>query len=120
VTQGESLNNVERIISDLEKQREAIERAISALREIGDLVVSDTPVQPAASLPAQRKRRRLSAAGRRAISEATKKRWELKRAAESAAANKKAASTAVRRKAAKKSAAKRKAAAKGAAVVTTV
>ena len=109
------MNNVDRIISDLEAQRKVIERALSALREIADLVGSEASRVASTPLPPRRKKRRLSAAGRRAISEATKKRWALKRAEESATARKKAASTAVRRKAAKKSAAKRKAAAKKAA-----
>jgi hypothetical protein len=113
------LNNVERIISDLEKQRKVIERALSALREIAGLVRSDASGLESAPSPVPRKRRRLSASGRRAISEATKKRWALKRTVESALAKKKAATSAARRKAGKKSAAKRKAAAKAAAAGTT-
>jgi hypothetical protein len=42
-------------------------------------VQAELPSSPAASNPA-RKKRTLSAAGRKAISDATKKRWALKRA----------------------------------------
>jgi hypothetical protein len=111
--QGESLNNIERILSDLEEQREAIERALSALREVADLVRSGAPAVAESSAPPRRKRSRLSAAGRRAISEATKRQWALKRAAERAAARKPPARAATR-KATKKTAPKKKPAAKAA------
>ena len=113
------MKNVDRIISDLEKQRAVIERAISSLREIADLVGSGASRVAATPLAPRRKRRRLSAAGRRAISEATKKRWARKRAAESTAAKKQADRSMARRQAVKKSAAKKKTAPKATAAGMT-
>src|SRR5687767_1079973 len=87
-TQGESLNDVDRIISDLEHQRAAIERAIEALREISVPGGTARGAQSAPAAPAARKRR-LSAEGRRRIAEATRRRWALKRAEAAKAAGKK-------------------------------
>jgi hypothetical protein len=80
------LSDVKRIISDLEQQRNAIERAISALREVterglGDTTVAATPSRATDSAPATKKKRQLSPEGRQRIIDATKKRWAAKRAA---------------------------------------
>jgi hypothetical protein len=66
------LNDVNRIISELEQQRAAIDRAIAALREIAAPESSIVDTQAP-------KKRRLSAAARKRIAEATRKRWALKR-----------------------------------------
>jgi hypothetical protein len=78
-------------IEQLERQRAAIEKALVVLREI------DGPAPPTikraykkrrgneASAPAPVKRT-MSEAGRKAVSEATKKRWAAKRAAAKKAA----------------------------------
>ena len=81
---GDTVNEIQRIISQLEQQRSAIDTAISALRE-----VTGTSSQSAASQsgPSQSeptptgrpRRRRLSAKGRRRISEAAKKMWATKK-----------------------------------------
>jgi hypothetical protein len=83
------LKDINSIVSELEQQRDAIERAIKALKEVtGARAVKPTIEQT--PLPAGRKKRHLSAEGRRRIIEATKKRWAAKRAAaENAPASKK-------------------------------
>ena len=75
------MTDIGKMISQLEQQRGAIDRAISALREV------ERP-RPTRSLPTdgtdanRPKKRRMSAAARRRIGEATRKRWADKRAAE--------------------------------------
>ena len=73
------MNNVGNMIDQLGKQRSAIERAISALRDITDSIVR-APTAPVRdqSPPG----RRLSPEGRRTIIAATEKRWAAKRAEE--------------------------------------
>ena len=82
------MKNVVNFIDQLEKQRSAIDRAISALREIAE------PNSTTSTAPAHeptRRVRRLSPEGRRRIIAATKKRWAAKRAAEAASGQSKAA-----------------------------
>jgi hypothetical protein len=71
------VNNVASTIDQLEKQRSAIDRAISALREIAG-PSGRTPT--AAARDQSRPKRVLSPEGRRRIIAATKKRWAAKRA----------------------------------------
>ena len=91
------MNDIEQIISRLERQREAIDRAITALREIegptkGSAVAAtrtlhrktaaNRPSSPAAAKdsPAQAqgpKRGQLTPEGRKKLSLAVKKRWAL-------------------------------------------
>lgn len=75
------MTDIGKMISQLEQQRGAIDRAISALREVeGPKPVRSAPSDGTdANGP---KKRRMSAAGRRRIGEATRKRWADKRAAE--------------------------------------
>jgi hypothetical protein len=75
------VTDIGKMISQLEQQRGAIDRAISALREVeGPKPARSTPADDTdANRP---KKRRMSAAGRRRIGEATRKRWADKRAAE--------------------------------------
>jgi hypothetical protein len=75
------VNDVENVISKLEKQRSAIDRAISALRE----VTGSLATEPDAHGKPQRKKRHLSPEGRSRIIEATKKRWAAKRKAQAGA-----------------------------------
>lgn len=77
------MTDVASIISELEQQRSAIDRAIAALREIGG--TTNQAVMPAAA-KSTGKKRQMSAQGRRNIAEATRKRWALRREAEAAAA----------------------------------
>jgi len=80
------LNDITRIISDLERQRNAIERALSALREVTERGLGNTPSVPTPSRATEsatgtKKKRQLSPEGRQRIIDATKKRWAAKRAA---------------------------------------
>ena len=70
------MNDIENVISRLEKQRSAIDRALLALREISG---PDTPNAQPVSQSKSRKRR-LSPEGRRRIIEATKRRWAARKA----------------------------------------
>jgi hypothetical protein len=88
------VNNVRNTIDQLEKQRSAIDRAISALREIAEPSVT-TPAAPARDQT--QRGRRLSPEGRRRIIAATKKRWAAKRAAKAAKGRPKAASPRAKR-----------------------
>ncbi len=74
------MNDVENVISKLEKQRSAIDRAISALREI-----TGSPATGPDVVESKTKKRHLSPEGRRRIIEATKRRWAAKRAAQAGA-----------------------------------
>jgi hypothetical protein len=75
------VNNVNNIIDQLEKQRSAIDRAISALREIAEPSgTAATAAAPGQTQPG----RRLSPEGRKRIIAGTKKRWAAKRAAQAA------------------------------------
>jgi hypothetical protein len=72
------VNNVENVISQLETQRSAIDRAISALREVAGKSALAKVTSPSSN--GQPRKRHLSPEGRRRIIEATKKRWAAKRA----------------------------------------
>ena len=69
------MSEISSIIERLQRQRESIDKAIAALNEVESVSNSSTK--------AGSKKRGMSAAGRQRISEATKKRWADKRAAES-------------------------------------
>ena len=83
------MNDLSKIISQLEEQKSAIDRALSALREIGGTRAGATGA-PAGRKRGRRKKRHLSEEGRQRIIAATKKRWAAKRAADAAAAKKRA------------------------------
>jgi hypothetical protein len=72
------MNEVQKIIAQLEKKRAGIDRAIAALREISDSGLGGS-TDLSAHKAAPRKRR-LSASGRRRIAEAARKRWAAQRA----------------------------------------
>jgi hypothetical protein len=80
------VNDLGKIIAELEHQKAAIERAITALREIAG------PTQGGAISPATGEgkttapKRHMSPEGRKRIIEATKRRWAAKKAAELAGA----------------------------------
>jgi hypothetical protein len=65
------------VIAQLKRQKTAIERALTALREVEGVEPAGAAPAPAIAEPATRKR-----AGRNRRSLAQKKRWALKRAAE--------------------------------------
>jgi len=81
------VNDIENVISRLEKQRSAIDRAILALREIAGPSTSTTQTVS----QGKSRKRRLSPEGRKRIIAATKKRWAAKRAAGAGTAPKSAA-----------------------------
>jgi len=74
-------------ISELERQRDAIDQALSALREIEAPTTTQSRSNNSAGKPT-RKRWRISAVGKRNIIAALKKRWAAKRAAEASGASK--------------------------------
>ncbi len=83
------MNNVENVISQLETQRSAIDRAISALREVAEKSPLAKVISPSSN--SQRRKRHLSPEGRRRIIEATKRRSAAKRANRMGTASKRTA-----------------------------
>ena len=83
------MNNVENVISQLETQRSAIDRAISALREVDGKSPLAKVTSPSSN--GQPRKRHLSPEGRRRISAAVKKRWAAKRVKETGTASKRTA-----------------------------
>jgi len=77
-----SLKDIESIISELEQQRSAIDRAISALREITGTRVSGSATASQRKEHAPSKKRAISPAGRRKLAVAMRRRWAAKRLAE--------------------------------------
>jgi hypothetical protein len=70
------------IIQELEQQRDAIDRALAALRGVGG---SDRTTSKAAAKATSTPRKlQMSEAGRKRIAEATRRRWAAKRAIEAA------------------------------------
>ena len=111
------MKDIERIISELEQQKSAIDRAITALREVTGSSRFTAP--RGLQAPATKKKRRMSAAGRQRIAEGVRKRWAARKSAQAAesggsaaALRKLAPGKKARRKrsSAKKSAAKKSAA----------
>jgi hypothetical protein len=121
VSKGESLTTeLEKTISDLERQREAIDRAISALREITGTARTTTKRSSIASLNLKKRgKRRITPEGKARIAEAQRQRWAAKRAAEAQAASKRAAASTPKKQSRGKKAAKKKAGAKAAAPAPT-
>lgn len=89
------MNNLEDIISQLEREKVAIENALAALRGISGTggyasVTQPTgqkrrgrpPKNPNAVPVASRKQSGITAEGRRRLAESMRKRWAAKRAAE--------------------------------------
>jgi len=74
--------NIGQIVSELKKERDDLNRAIAALEGIGGRRPQVAKISKKASTakPSRKRRRGLSAAGRRRISEAMKKRWAERRA----------------------------------------
>ena len=75
------MNDINRIISELERQRVAIERAISALRDVSTPAApAQAPASAKKTAAPAKKKRQLSPEGRQRIIDATKRRWAAKRA----------------------------------------
>jgi hypothetical protein len=70
------------IIARLEEQKSAIERALSALRQItGSGVQSREEKSPAPRKVRTKRKRRITPEGRKRLAEAMKRRWAVKRTA---------------------------------------
>lgn len=98
------MNEIAKVISRLEQHRAAIDRALAALREIEAVEPKESASTPRAAGAGQPKKRRMSAAGRRNIAEAVRKRWAEKRAAEAQSSQRAGAKKAAGKKVAKKTA----------------
>jgi hypothetical protein len=85
-SQGEPLADITGIIRDLEQQRNAIDTALSALRELTSSVTTASNAGIGATPGDAPRKRQMSAAGRKRIAEATRRRWAEKRAAEKSVA----------------------------------
>lgn len=86
-------NTLKDVINQLEKQKTAIERAIAALRDVGEDTIQQTH-QLASQQHAPRKtgrKRRLSAEARKRIAEAQRQRWAAAKKAASKSQAKKSA-----------------------------
>lgn len=70
--------DLERIVSELKRERDRIERAIVAL-EGRDIAAKPRKTTSTLGAPRKFRKRRLSAEGRKRISEAMKKRWAVRR-----------------------------------------
>ena len=78
-------NGLKEVIKRLEQQRTAIERALTALREVdgtGAEASPETGVAPVAAKRGRKAKRKggMTPEGRKRLSEALKKRWAAKRA----------------------------------------
>jgi len=84
---------IKEIITQLEQQRDAIERALTALRDVDENSgVSAPPAAPAASGKAARKKRKggMTPEGKQRLIAALKARWAAKKAGQATATAKKA------------------------------
>lgn len=78
-------NGLKEVIKRLEQQRTAIERALTALREVDGTAAETSPETSMAPVAAKRGRKAkhkggMTPEGRKRLSEALKKRWAAKRA----------------------------------------
>ena len=76
------MSDLGKIIAELEHQRAAIDRAISALREIAGPTRGEAATFATGEGKTTGQKRHLSPEGRKRIIEATKRRWAAKKAAE--------------------------------------
>jgi hypothetical protein len=74
--------NLGQIVSELKRERDDLNRAIAALEGIGGnkRQVSKISGKPSTAKISKKRRGSISAAGRKRISEAMKKRWQERRA----------------------------------------
>jgi hypothetical protein len=70
--------DLQRIVSELKKERDRIDRAIVALED-GVITAKQSKTASTPGVTRKSRKRRLSAAGRKRISEAMKKRWAARR-----------------------------------------
>ena len=76
------MRDLQKIIVELEQQKEAIERALAALREVAEPGQNEaTTKRRRGRPPAVKKESRMTAEGRERLRESMKQRWAAKRAA---------------------------------------
>ncbi len=80
------LGNFKDLIASMEARKEAIDQAITVLRKFDESDSSDSAPPKKARAKKAVKKRVMSEAGRKAISDAVKKRWAAKRKAAKKAA----------------------------------
>ena len=73
------MNELESIVANLERQRQAIETALQALREVSGTGSVSARSAATKKRPAAKKRGGLTEEGRRRLSENMRKRWAAKR-----------------------------------------
>lgn len=97
------MNDIAKMVSQLERQKTAIEKAILALREGSGLGIEESKTTRAGRSKTVKVKRHLSPEGRKRIAEAARRRWAAKRVAEKNTA--KESSSAKRTRPARKAAA---------------
>ena len=75
------MRDLQRIISELEQQKEAIQRALDALREVAGQGQTETTGGRRRGRPPAKKQSRMTDEGRQRLRESMKQRWAAKRAA---------------------------------------
>ena len=75
------MRDLDKIIVELEQQKEAIERALTALREVGEPGQTRTATKKRRGRPPAKKQSRMSEEGRQRLRDSMKQRWAAKRAA---------------------------------------
>jgi hypothetical protein len=93
------MTDLSHIIQDLEQQLDAIDKALTALREVGG--ARATTISPTKAVGRPRKRQ-MSEAGRKAIGDAARRRWAAQKSASEAA------NTGTAKRSSKRSATKKK------------
>jgi hypothetical protein len=71
--------NLQQIVAELKAERDRLDTAIAAVNNISTRPRRGRPPKAAQTLARPKRRRRLSAEGRRRISEAAKRRWAKRR-----------------------------------------
>ena len=75
------MRDLDKIIVELEQQKEAIERALAALREVAAPAQTGTATKKRRGRPPAKKESRMSEEGRQKLRDSMKQRWAAKRAA---------------------------------------
>jgi hypothetical protein len=78
------LRDLQRIIVELEQQKEAIDRALTALREVAEPGQTQTATKKRRGRPPAKKQSRMTEEGRERLRQSMKQRWAAKRAAKRA------------------------------------
>ena len=81
---GTHLSDLRKVIAELEQQKQAIEKALAALREIASPTTTQAAPSKRRGRPPAQKQSRMTDKGRERLRESMKKRWAAKRAAKRA------------------------------------